>query len=207
MSFLRFNGMAAALLGAATLLVAATLSADDHAPLAPHGIELSWAGEKNAAGFYAELAEPAVSLRLVNHDRTGYTVTARTLEDAGSLQTRRTGPPVTATLAAGGAQDLAVRFGGGDLGRLTHSGMVTVVLEACPPQGGPCIRGTSYPLFFHGNAGRVLVYGERVLCERFRCGDLAGTAEAEPGTWRVLGGAPLHGLIANEETAVAGGVK
>ena len=212
MSFHRFHGLAAVLLGAAillgTALGTAPLSADDHEPLAPHGIELSWAGGgEPAESFYAELAEPVVSLRLVNHDRVGYTVLARTLEDAGSLQTRRTGPPVTVTLAAGGEQALAIRFGGGDLDRLTPSGMVTVVLEACPPQGGRCIGGTSYPLFFHGNAGRVLVYGERVLCERFRCGDLSGTAEIERGTWRALGGGPLHGVIADDETAVTGGVQ
>lgn len=207
----RFQGLAAVLLGAATLLGMAPLGADDHEPLPAHGIELYWAGGTSGESFYAELAEPAVSLRLVNRDRAGYTVVARTLEDAGSLQTRRTGSPVTVTLAAGGEQELAVRFGNGDLSRLTHSGMVTVVLEACPSQGGPCIGGTSYPLFFHGttsgNTGRVLVYGERVLCERFRCGDLAGTAEIEPGTWRALGGGPLHGTVTDEETGTAGGVQ
>ncbi len=212
MNFHRFHGPAAALLGVFTFmsafLGAAALSADDHAPLAPHGIELSWAGGTSAENFYAELAEPVVSLRLVNRDRVGYTVVARTLEDAGSLQTRRTGAPVTTTLAAGGAQELAIRFGGGDLSRLTHSGMVTVVLKACPPQGGRCLGGTSYPLFFHGRSGRVLVYGEGVLCERFRCGDLYGTAEIEKGTWRVQGGGPLHGVIAADETGgTAGGAQ
>lgn len=207
MNFHRFHGLAAVLLGAATLLGTVPLSADDHEPLAPHGIELQWAGAEPAGSFYAELAEPTLSLRLVNRDRVGYTVIARTLEDAGSQQTRRTGPPATLTLAAGGTQELAVRFGGGDLGRLTHSGMVTVVVEACPSQGGRCTAATSHPLFFHGGSGRVLVYGERVLCERFRCGDLSGTAEIEKGTWRVLGGGPLHGVIADDETAVTGGVQ
>jgi hypothetical protein len=207
MKFQRFHGPATALLGVFTLLGAATLIADDHTPLAPHGIELSWAGGEPAGSFYAELAEPVVSLRLVNRDRVGYTVLARTLEDAGSLQTRRTGSPATVTLAAGGEQELAIRFGGGDLERLTHSGMVTVVVEACPSQGGRCTGGTSYPLFFHGKAGRVLVHGERVLCERFRCGDLSGTAEIERGTWRALGGGPLHGVIADDEAAVTGGVQ
>lgn len=207
MSFQRFHGPAAVLLGVFTLMGAARLGADDHEPLAPHGIEMQWAGGTGPAeSFYAELAEPMVSLRLVNHDRVGYTVLARPLEDAGSLQTRRTGAPVTAALAAGGTQDLTIRFGSAGLSGLTHSGMVTVVVEACPPQG-PCIGGASYPLFFHANAGRVLVYGEGVLCERFRCGDLAGTSAIEPGTWRVQGGGPLHNVTTDEETVVTGGVQ
>jgi len=211
MSFPRFHGPAALLLGVFTLgafLSAARLSADDHEPLAPHGIEMQWAGgTEPAESFYAELAEPEVSLRLVNHDRVGYTVLVRTLEDAGSLQTRRTGSPVTATLAAGGRQDLAIRFGATGLSRLTHSGMVTVIVQACPTSGGPCITGTSYPLFFHAAAGGVLVYGEGVLCERFRCGDLSGTAAVERGTWRVMGGGPLHNVGTDEETIPTGGVQ
>jgi hypothetical protein len=211
MSFPRFHGPAAVLLGVFTLtgafLSEARLSADDHEPFAPHGIEMQWAGGTEPAGsFYSELAEPVISLRLVNRDRVGYTVVVRTLEDAGSQQTRRTGAPMTATLAAGGTQSLSIRFGGTGLTSLTHSGMVTAVVQACPAQG-PCLTGTSYPLFFHANGGRVLVYGETVLCERFRCGDLSGTTAIEPGTWRVQGGGPLHNVIADDETVVTGGVQ
>ncbi|HKI00952.1 MAG TPA: hypothetical protein VKK31_03130 [Thermoanaerobaculia bacterium] len=206
MRFQRFHGPAAILLGVFTLIGASTgvARADDHEAVASHGIEMQWAGGTGTAeSFYAELAEPVVSLRLVNHDRVGYTVLARTLEDAGSLQTRRTGSTVTATLAAGGTQNLAIRFGGAGLSGLTHSGMVTVVVQACPSQG-PCIGGASYPLFFHASGGRVLVYGEGVLCQQFRCGDLAGTTAAEPGTWRVLGGGPLHNVTTDEEIVTGG---
>jgi len=207
----RFPGPGAALLGALVLLGAslggARLGADDGEAVAASGIEMQWAAATGpAASFYAELAEPVLSLRLVNHDRVGYTVLARTLEDAGSLQTRRTGAPFTATLAAGGTQDLTVRFGGAGLTGLTHSGLVAVIVEACPAQGA-CVRGASDPLFFHASAGRVLVYGEGVLCSRFRCGDLSGTTAVEPGTWRALGGGPLHNLSADEETAATGGVQ
>ena len=208
MRFQRFHGPAAVLLGVFTWIGASTgiARADDHEAVAPHGIEIQWAGGTGPAeSFYAELAEPVVSLRLVNRDRIGYTVLARTLEDAGSLQTRRTGAPLTATLGAGGTQNLAIRFGNAGLSGLTHSGMVTVAIEACPPQGGPCIGGTSYPLFFHTSGSRVLIYGEGVLCQQFRCGDLAGnTTVVEPGTWRVLGGGPLHNVTTDEETTTGG---
>jgi hypothetical protein len=206
MRFPCFRGPAAVLLGALTVLgMPPLLHADDQEAVAPHGIELLWQGSPvPAESFYAELAEPLLTLRLINHDRTSYTLTARTLEDAGSLQTRRTGVPATATLAAAGTGTVAIRLGGAGLTGLTHSGMVTVVVQACPTQGGPCVPGTPYPLFFHGSGGRVLVYGEKVLCSRFRCGDLYGTSEIEPGTWRVQGGGPLHGVNTNEETPVGG---
>ena len=206
MRFPRFRGPAAVLLGALTVLGAPPLlHGDDQEEVAPHGVELLWqGGTVPAESFYAELAEPLLTLRLINHDRVAYTLTARTLEDAGSLQTRRTGAPVTATLAAGGTASLAIRFGGSGLTGLTHSGMVTVAVQACPTQGGPCVPGTPYPLFFHGSGGRVLVYGEKALCSRFRCGDLYGTSEIEPGTWRVQGGGPLHGVSTDEETPAGG---
>lgn len=211
MRWQRFPRPGAALLGAFVLLGAALggarLHADDHEPLPASGIEMVWTGATGPAeSFYAELAEPALALRLVNHDRTAYNVLVRTLEDAGSLQTRRTGAPVTATLAAGGTQDLTIRFAAAGLSSLTHSGMVTVAVEACPAQGA-CQRGTAAPLFFHAAGGRVLVYGEGVLCSRFRCGDLNGTTAVEPGTWRALGGGPRHGVIANEEPTTAGGAQ
>lgn len=206
MRFPRFRGLAAVFLGVACCLSPISLGADDHAPLPRHGIEMDWLGGEPDASFYAELTAPTLSLRLVNHDRVGYTVLARVREDAGSLQTRRTSPPQTVTLPAGGTQELTVRFGAGDLERLTHSGMVMVSIQACPSQGGPCIGGASYPLFFHGKTGRVMVYSEGVLCERFRCGDLNGTGEIEKGTWRALGGGPLHGVKANDET-IPGGVQ
>lgn len=214
MKSLRFNGRAATLVAALAALGALTnapLHADDQEEIAANGIEILWVSPSGAtvpaASFYAELAEPSMTLRLVNHDRVAYTVTTRTLEDAGSLQTRRTGTPATATLAAGGTQNLAVRFGGANLAGLTHSGLVAVMLQACPTSGGPCVPGASDPLFFHAAAGRVRVYGESVLCSRFRCGDLAGTSEIEPGTWRVLGGGPLHGVATDEETVPTGGAR
>lgn len=205
MCFPRLRGLAAVFLAAACCLSPTALRADDHSPLPRHGIEMDWLGGEDTS-FYAELDAPTLTLRLVNHDRVGYTVVARTLEDAGSLQTRRNGTPTTVTLAAGGEQKLTIRFGAGDLERLTHSGMVMVSLQACPSQGGPCIGGASYPLFFHGKTGRVMVYSESVLCERFRCGDLNGTGEIEKGTWRALGGGPLHGVVAKDAT-VPGGVQ
>lgn len=208
MRFPRFRGLAAIFLGAVCCLCPAALRADDLESVPLNGIELDWTGGEPDASFYAELAAPSLSLRLVNHDRVSYTVLVRTLEDAGSLQTRRTSPPMTVALAAGGVQVVTVRFGGGGgLERLTHSGMVTVSIQACPSQGGPCVGGTSEPLFFHGSSGRVVVYGESVLCGRFRCGDLYGTDEIERGTWRVLGGGPLQGIVASDETAVTGGAQ
>jgi hypothetical protein len=194
-----FIALGAAVLAAASPVQSpSTLDDKEHGPVEPHGIEINWAGGP-AETFYAELAQPVVTLRLVNRDRVGYTVRARTLEDAGSLQTRRLGSPLSASLAAGGQKKLAISFGGAGLQRLTHSGMVLVAIEACPVPGGRCIGGTSYPLFFHAAAGRVLVYGEKVLCSRFRCGALNGQADLERGTWRVMGGGPLHGVSVAEE--------
>jgi hypothetical protein len=208
MSFSRFRGLAAVFLGAVCCLSPAVLRADDLESVPLNGIALDWTGGDPDASFYAELSAPSLSLRLVNHDRAGYTVLVRTLEDAGSLQTRRISPPSTITLAAGGEQVVTVRFGAGvSFDQLTHSGMVTVSIQACPSQGGPCVGGTPEPLFFHGAAGRVVVYGESVLCGRFRCGDLYGTGEVEKGTWRALGGGPLQGIVASDETAVAGGAQ
>lgn len=205
MSFLRFRGLAAVFLGAVCCLSPAVLRADDQEAVPLHGIEMDWTGGDPDASFYAELGAPSLSLRLVNHDRASYTVLVRTLEDAGSLQTRRTNSPATVTLAAGGEQVVTVRFGAGvSLDRLTHSGLVAVSIQACPTTGGPCIGGTSEPLFFHGSAGRVVVYGESVLCGRFRCGDLNGTGEIEKGTWRVLGGGPLYDAVASDETVTGG---
>jgi hypothetical protein len=129
-------------------------------------------------------------------------VQVRVLEDAGSLQTRRIGGPLSATLPAGGTADVAVPFASQLPATLTHSGMVAALATGCPTESGDCVDGTSDPLFFHREGGGFVVYGERVLCETFRCGALAEDVKLEAGTWRVLGGGPLTGVPSHEEPEV-----
>jgi hypothetical protein len=183
-----------------TAAAAAAHRSDDeeHGPFEPHGIELSWpAGSRT---LFARLAEPSLRLRLVNLDPVAYAVVLAPLEDAGSLQTRRLGEPISATLPPRGQVELTLRFGAGLPRTLSHSGMVVALLNACPLGGGPCLNGASDPLFFHPQGDRWLVYGERVLCKRFRCGALAQkNVKLERGDWRVLGGGPLHAVTSREE--------
>lgn len=171
---------------------------DEHGPFEPHGIELRWpAGSRT---LFATLAQPSLGLRLVNLDPVAYAVVLTPLEDAGSLQTRRLGEPIAATLPPRGKGELTIRFGAGLPRTLSHSGMVVALLTACPQDGGPCLNGASDPLFFHPQGDRWLVYGERVLCKRFRCGALAQkNVKLERGDWRVLGGGPLHAVASREE--------
>jgi len=187
-----------AALGATALAATSPPYEKEHGPVTPHGITINWVGAPTET-FFAELGVPVVSLRLVNLDRVAYVVRARSREDAGSLQTRRVNAPVSITLPAGGRKDLAVHFAAGTSALFTHSGMVMVEIEACPAPGGACIGGASYPLFFHPVGRRFLVYGEKVLCQRFRCGALAGQTAPERGTWRVMGGGPLHATAVSEE--------
>ena len=65
--------------------------------------------------------------------------------------------------------------------------------------GSRCLTGTSEPLFFHPDGGGHLVYDETGLCRFFSCGALAGGETAERGTWRVMGGGPLHAAPSREE--------
>jgi hypothetical protein len=43
------------------------------------------------------------------------------------------------------------------------------------------------------------VYDEQLLCRRHNCGALTARIEREPGTWRVMGGGPLHDTTSREE--------
>jgi hypothetical protein len=171
---------------------------EEHGPFEPHGIRLGWPARSST--LFARLAQPSLTLRLVNLDRAAYAIVLTPLEDAGSLQTRRLGKPISATLPPRGKVELTVRFGAGLPRTLSHSGMVVALLTACPQGGGPCLNGASDPLFFHPQGDHWLVYGERVLCKRFRCGALTQkNVKLERGDWRVLGGAPLHAVASREE--------
>jgi len=170
----------------------------EHEPVAAHGLLLTWPWKPT---FTARLEEPEILVKLINRDRVGYAVAIRILEDAGTQQSRRLGPALAATLAPGGSLSLPVRFDSvTPLQPLTHSGLVVALLAACPVGGGPCVNGASEPLFFHREGSRRVVYGEPVLCGRFRCGALLTKEKPEPGTWRVMGGGPLHGVPLHEET-------
>jgi hypothetical protein len=175
---------------------------NEHEPVAAHGIQMAWPWKPT---FTARLEEPEILVKILNRDPVAYAVAIRVLEDAGTQQSRRIGPPLTATLAPGASLDLPVRFDGTlPLQPLTHSGLVVALLTACPVGGGPCVNGASEPLFFHRQGGRRVVYGEQVLCSRFHCGALlaqGGPAggKPEPGTWRVMGGGPLHVAPLDEE--------
>ena len=171
---------------------------DEHEPVKPHGIELRWPSP--SATFFARIDPPELPLRLVNRDAVAYAVAVQVLEDAGSLQTRRIGPPAFVTLPPGGTATAAIAFDEAVLlADLTHSGMVVALVTACPAGGGACVNAASDPLFFHRQGREHLVYGERVLCKRFGCGALQSRGKPEPGTWRVLGGGPLHGVAVEEE--------
>jgi len=133
-----------------------------------------------------------------------YDVEIRTLEDAGSLQTRRLGQPLRDTLVAPFRLDVPVAFGATAPSQMTHSGMFVAVLKACTTAGG-CLTGTSEPLFFHPDGLGHVVYDETGLCAMFHCGALKGGETAERGTWRVMGGGPLHSAPSREEPGTDGG--
>lgn len=129
---------------------------------------------------------------------TPHDVEVRTIEDAGSQQTRRVGQPLRDTLVAPFRLEIPITFAATAAATLTHSGMFVAVVKACAT-GSRCLTGTSEPLFFHPDGGGHLVYDETGLCRFFSCGALAGGETAERGTWRVMGGGPLHAAPSREE--------
>jgi hypothetical protein len=170
---------------------------NEHGAVEPHGIEINWVWPAKTPG--ARLATPWMTLELRNIDPVLYEIQVRTLEDAGSLQSRRVSDPVRTTLFARDSLELPISFGADLRGDFTHSGMVVAVVTACPMDGG-CITGTSAPLYFHPDGGGFLIYDEALLCRRFRCGALAEPVRAERGTRRVMGGGPLHEVPSQEES-------
>lgn len=170
----------------------------EHPPVARHGIAAEWSlGPIDREP--AELAVPSLDLRLVNHDDVDYLVSVRGHGDAGSRQTRLAGRRSETYLRAGAARELRVHLDAERLDLLSHSGMARVSFDACPLDDGPCVSGTTAPVYFHEEAGRMLVYDEALLCRRFGCGDLSRTVPVERGTLRVLGGQPLLGDVAVDE--------
>jgi hypothetical protein len=154
-----------------------------------------------AATGLLQVYAPTIRLELLGlHVKTPLEVEVRTLEDAGSMQSRRVGKPIRETLVAPHRLEIPISFGADLPVCMTHSGMVVAVVRACEIGGG-CITGTSEPLFFHPDGGGFLVYDEQVLCQRFGCGALTGGGSPERGTWRVMGGGPLHAAPSREETA------
>jgi hypothetical protein len=171
---------------------------NDEPRVAPHGLHFRWPAP--AATLLTRIAAPVLPLEVVNLDDVSYRLQIRTREDAGSLQTRRVGEPVLATIAARSSTTIPIAFGAELPAELTHSGMFAAFVAACPTTGGRCIAGTSDPLFFHQVRGTFVVYGEDVLCRRFSCGALrAAGARPERGTWRVMGGGALLGARVHEE--------
>lgn len=188
----------AALVAAVALFAVATGSARaEHGPEEPSGIVLAWVTD--ALKNPSHLDDPLIDLRLTNLDDVFYAVSLTALEDHGDLQSRRVGREQVAFLPPKGTIDLPVRFAAKLPRRLTHSGLVVAQLTACPADGRTCLNGASEPLFFHPKKRGVLVYGERLLCKRFRCGDLRGRGKPTRGTWRVMGGGPLHQVADHEE--------
>jgi hypothetical protein len=168
-------------------------------PVAPHGLHFRWPAP--AATLLTRVAAPVLPLDVVNLDDVSYRLQIRTREDAGSLQTRRVSQPTLVTIAARGSARIPVRFGAQLPAELTHSGMFTAFVVACPDTGGGCVAGGSEPLFFHPDGGTFVVYGEDVLCRQFACGALRVTVAApESGTWRVMGGGALLGARVREES-------
>ena len=129
---------------------------------------------------------------------TPHDLEVRTIEDAGSQQTRRVGQPLRDTLVAPFRLEIPITFAATSLTAMTHSGMFVAVVKACAT-GSRCLTGTSEPLFFHPDGGGYLVYDEAGLCRFFRCGALTGGDTAERGTWRVMGGGPLPAAPSREE--------
>ena len=188
------------LLGAAALaLLAHSETRAEHDPDdGSGGIVMEWLLELGKAP--ASLKEPVIVLRLINFDDSvSYMGAIRTLEDHGSLQSRRVAEPFFVEIPAGGSVEVPIRFATKLPRELSHSGLVVAMLTACPFDQRSCTNGASEPIFFHPGTGGTLVYNERQLCERFGCGDLRRTGTAEPGTWRVLGGGPLHRVKVNED--------
>lgn len=160
-------------------------------------IQINWLLPASPVRVYA----PMVQIELLGiHVSTSMDVEVRLIEDAGTLQSRRVSEPVRDTLIAPYQLRMSVAFAEKLPDQMTHSGMVVAVVRACPPRGR-CLTGTSAPLFFHPDEGGFLVYDERALCAYFRCGDLRGTAAQQRGTWRVMGGGPLHAVTSREEPA------
>ncbi len=171
---------------------------NEEPPVAPHGLHFRW--PVPAATLLARIAQPVLPLHVTNLDDVSYVLQVRTREDAGSLQTRRVGEPTIVTIAARSSAKIPIGFGAELPTELTHSGMFTAFVVACPATGGRCIAGGSEPLFFHQEPGMFVVYGEDVLCRQFSCGALReAVASPERGTWRVMGGGPLLGARVHEE--------
>ena len=171
---------------------------NEEPPVAPHGLHFRWPAP--AATLLTRIAEPVLPLDVVNLDNVAYVLQIRTREDAGSLQTRRISEPTFVTVAARSSARIPIGFGAELPAELTHSGMFSAFVVACPATGGRCIAGASEPLFFHQELGRFFVYGEDVLCKRFACGALRRkVARPEKGTWRVMGGGALRAVRVREE--------
>lgn len=166
--------------------------------LAADGIELNW--RVPARDGETRLETPWLEIEFRNVDPDPYDIQLRALEDAGSMQSRRIGSPLTAVIAGGESLVMQFPFADGVPAELTHSGMVVALVTACARDGiGRCTTGASAPLFFHPDRGGYVVYDEQLLCRRHSCGDLTGRTKREPGTWRVMGGGPLHGATSREE--------
>ncbi|MGH9239568.1 MAG: hypothetical protein ACRD3G_16120 [Vicinamibacterales bacterium] len=164
----------------------------------PSGLAVGWALPPSPR-VAARLETPWLTLVLRNLDAAIYDVQVRTLEDAGTMQSRRVSDPVETTVVERGEHRLALVFATVLPAQLTHSGMVVAVLRACPRNGGACLTGTSPPLFFHLDGGEYLVYDEELLCRSYNCGALEERVRPEQGTWRVMGGGPLVDVPSREE--------
>jgi hypothetical protein len=142
---------------------------------------------------------PAIRLELAGMGLTApMELEVRSIVDGGTLQSRRVTPAVHDTLVAPYRIEIPLRFDAGVATQTTHSGMIVAVVKACASDGR-CLIGTSPPRFFHADSGGFLVYDEKGLCQFFGCGALGSPGTPERGTWRVMGGGPLHAVPSREE--------
>ena len=164
---------------------------DDKSP----EIRINWLLPSNPVRLFA----PAIRLELAGAGLTApMEVEVRSIVDGGTLQSRRVTAALRDTLAAPYRIEIPLRFDAGVSSQMTHSGMIVAVVRACATDGR-CLTGTSAPRFFHPSDGGFLVYDEKGLCQFFGCGALGGASTAERGTWRVMGGGPLHAVPSREE--------
>jgi hypothetical protein len=163
----------------------------EHPGDAPAGVVLDWEHAE-------ELSEGRVALSAINLDDEPFELRVTAIGDLATMASRKLGAPVNAAIPAKGSLRVEVELDAAAMADMEYSGFFAVHVSACPlrEEGElSCRTSVSAARFFHPVGDAIAVYGEEQLAAKHQNGDFRGLNKDQalvPGTFRVMGGGPLH---------------
>lgn len=163
----------------------------EHPGDAPSGVILDW--ERSSETTH----DGRVRFNAINLDDTPAELRVTAIGDLATLASRELGTPTDLLLAPNTAQAFELQLDPAKAASLEYSGFFAVHVSACPLRESgelDCRSAVSAARFFHPSDEGLEIYDETTLASKHHNGDFAGRSDLSqvPGTFRVMGGGPLH---------------